>query len=230
MSMRFFSHWSIRYKLLSLLLLLGVTTFAVTGTIAYLKYLAALKQNVMNQLTGVTRSKRFQIESYYQTIHHHAETLSDDRMFIDAMKEFGNAYRRMDAIPIPAAALEAVREDYKTNYFPQMQKLKMARSHVEDYLPFSPAAIQLQYLYIVKNPNPQGHREDWQTPTTAVSTAESMRNTTPHSSPSSRSLATTTSISSTTKPVASSTTRPRTVILPPASRMAPTLTAISPGL
>ncbi len=158
--MRFFSHWSIRYKLLSLLLLLGVTTFAVTGTIAYLKYLAALKQNVMNQLTGVARSKRFQVESYYQTIHHHAGTLSDDRMFIDAMREFGTAYRKMDANPVPAAALEAVREDYKTNFFPQMQKLNMARSHVEDYLPFSPAAIQLQYLYIVKNPNPQGHRED----------------------------------------------------------------------
>ena len=67
--MRKFAHWSIRYKLLSLLLLLGVMTFAVTGTIAYIKYLDALKKDVMNQLTGVTRSKQFQIDSYYQTIH-----------------------------------------------------------------------------------------------------------------------------------------------------------------
>jgi hypothetical protein len=42
--MRKFAHWSIRYKLLSLLLLLGVMTFAVTGTIAYIKYLDALKR------------------------------------------------------------------------------------------------------------------------------------------------------------------------------------------
>ena len=35
----------------------------------------------------------------------------------------------------------------------------MARERVEDYLPYTPAAIQLQYLYIVKNPNPQGQRD-----------------------------------------------------------------------
>jgi class 3 adenylate cyclase len=155
-----FAHWSIRYKLLSLLLLLGVTTFAVTGTIAYIKYLDALKSDVMNQLTGITRVKQFQIEYYYQTIHNHAETLSADRMFIDAMREFRNAYRRMDEAPIPADALEGVREDYQHNFYPEMQKLKMARGRVEEYLPFTPAAVQLQYLYIVKNPQPQGHRDE----------------------------------------------------------------------
>jgi class 3 adenylate cyclase len=158
--MRKFAYWSIRYKLLSLLLLLGVATFAVTGTIAYLKYLSALKQDAMNQLIGVTRSKRFQIQSYYQTIHHHAETLSDDRMFIDAMREFRTAYLKIDAASIPAASLEAVLEDYRTNFFPKMQELNIARPRLADYLPYSPAAIQLQYLYIVKNPNPWGHRDE----------------------------------------------------------------------
>lgn len=158
--MKTFADWSIRYKLLSLLLLLGVTTFAVTGTIAYFKYLNTLKQGVMIQLTGVTNSKRFQIESYYQIIHNHAETLSDDEMFIGAMKEFRTAYQKLDATPIPAHALDAVREDYREHFYPDMQKLNMARARVEDYLPFTPAAIHLQYLYIVKNPNARGHRDE----------------------------------------------------------------------
>ena len=157
--MRRFAHWSIRYKLLSLLLLLGVMTFAVTGTIAYIKYLSALKNDVMNQLTGVTRSKAFQIEAYYRTIHNHTETLSDDRMFIEAMREFRAAYRKMDDAPIPADALNAVREDYLDKFYPELQRLKMARPRVEDYLPFTPAALELQYLYIVKNPNPAGRRD-----------------------------------------------------------------------
>jgi len=155
-----FAHWSIRYKLLSLLLLLGVMTFAVTGTIAYIKYLSALKQDVMNQLTGINRSKQFEIEYYYTTIHNHAETLSDDRMFIDAMREFREAYDKMNAGPIPSEAMEGVRQDYKANFYPEMQKLKMARGRVEDYLPYTPAAIQLQYLYLVNNPNPHGHRDE----------------------------------------------------------------------
>src|SRR3974377_2270963 len=150
--MQAYANWSIRYKLLSLLLLLGVATFAVTGTIAYLKYLGALKQDVMNQLTGVTRTKRFQIESYYRTIHRHAETLSADRMLIDAMREFHTAFTKIDEAPVPAAEIDEVRENYISEFCPVAQKLKIARPSVSDYLPYSPAAIQLQYRYIVKNP------------------------------------------------------------------------------
>lgn len=153
-----FADWSIRYKLLSLLLLLAVITLAVTGTIAYIKNLTALRQSVFNQLTGVTRSKRSQIESYYQTIHNHVGTLSEDRMFIDAMREFRDAYRKMNKVPLQASTLDAVREDYRDHFYPEMQKLEMARQDFQAYLPVTPAAIQLQYLYIVKNP--RKHREE----------------------------------------------------------------------
>jgi len=155
-----FHNWSIRYKLLSLLLLLAVITLGVTGTIAYIKNVTALKQSVFNQLTGVTRSKRSQIESYYETIHNHVETLSSDRMLIDAMREFRDAYKTMNQAPIPASTLDAVRENYRNEFYPEMQKLNMARQSFQAYLPVTPAAIQLQYLYIVKNPRPKGDRDE----------------------------------------------------------------------
>lgn len=158
--MRRFANWSIRYKLLFLLLLLGVTTFAVTGTIAYIKYEDALHKNVLNQLVGTTRSKRFQIESYYRIVLNHAETLSDDRMFVDAVGEFRAAFFELDESPVPPQHLDAVREDYRANFYPELRKLHIARQHPAEYLPYSPAAIQLQYLYIVKNPYPQGHRDE----------------------------------------------------------------------
>jgi len=155
-----FADWSIRYKLLSLLLVLGIGTLLFTGTVAYVKYRSSLKQDAMRQLTGITRSKQFQIDSYYETIQKHAETLSADRMFIDATREFRAAYRKLDAASIPADTQAAVRADYQENFYPEMQKLKLARPHVEDYLPTSPAGLQLQYLYVVKNPHPPEHRRD----------------------------------------------------------------------
>jgi len=157
-SVRRFAHWSIRYKLLAGLLLLGLTTFAATGTIAYVKYLQALRQNTRNQLTGLRRAKAQQIQDYYQTIHNHVLTLSEDRMFVDAMREFRTAYRMMDAAPVPAGVLEAVTDNYRTDFYPEMQKLGVARPRVEDYIPFSPAAFHLQYDYIVKNPVPREDR------------------------------------------------------------------------
>src|SRR4051812_787952 len=144
-----FGDWSIRYKLLSLLVLLGLITFTVSGTIAYIKNLTSLRQSVFNQLTGITRSKRSQIESYYQAIHNHVETLGDDRMFIGAMREFRDAYGELNKAPLRASTLDAVRANYRDDFYPEMRKLKMARKGFDAYLPVTPAAIQLQYLYIV---------------------------------------------------------------------------------
>lgn len=154
--MKSFAHWSLRYKLLLVLLQLGITSFAVTGGIAYVKHLHSLKQNVINHLTSVRRAKAHEIEFYYRTIHHHVLTLSEDWMFIDAMQEFRAAYNALNAVPVSQEVRKAVFEDYRSRVYPQMQTLKMARQRFEDYVPQVPAAFHLQYDYIVKNPFPPG--------------------------------------------------------------------------
>ena len=65
----------------------------------------------------------------------------------------------MNMAPIPAEVMEAVFENYRVHFFPDMQKLEIARPNPQDYFPVTPAAIQLQYAYIVKNPYPGGRRK-----------------------------------------------------------------------
>jgi class 3 adenylate cyclase len=157
-----FRNWSLRYKLLVVLLHLGITAFAVTGAIAYLKHLHSLKRNVVNQLTSIRRAKAYQIESYYRTIHNHVLTLSVDQMFIDAMKEFHAAYKKLNAVPVSKELRNAVSEDYRVRVYPRMLALKIARPRFENYLPVTPAAFHLQYNYIVKNPFPAGRLREMQ--------------------------------------------------------------------
>src|SRR5215467_127628 len=161
-SLRSFTNWSIRYKLLVVLLQLGITTFAVTGAISYIKHLRSLKRDVVNQLTSIRRAKAYQIESYYRTIHNHVLTLSQDWMFIDAMNEFNAAYKSLNAVPVSEEVREAVVEDYRSRIYPQMQALKIARQRFEDYVPVTPAAFHLQYDYILKNPFPPSDRREMQ--------------------------------------------------------------------
>jgi class 3 adenylate cyclase len=120
----------------------------------------ALKQSVTNQLAGVRRSKASRIETYYRTIQSHVLTLSEDRMIIDATREFRKAYEMLNTEPVPAEFQRALLENYRTRFFSQIQKLHFGRERVEDYLPITPAAIRLQYEYIAKNPNSSGHRRD----------------------------------------------------------------------
>lgn len=160
--MRSFRNWGLRYKLLAVLLQLGIITFAVTGAIAYVKHLRSLKQNVVNHLTSLRRAKAYQIESYYRTIHNHVLTLSVDQMFVDAMEEFRGAYKKLNAVPVSEKLRNVVIEDYRSRVYPQMQLLKIARPRFEDYLPVTPAAFHLQYSYIAKNPFPADRRRELQ--------------------------------------------------------------------
>jgi class 3 adenylate cyclase len=157
---KYFANWSIRYKLLTLLLLLVVATFGATGAIAYRMSVRALQQTVMNQLDGVRRSKASRMESYYRTIQSHVLTLSEDRMIIDAMREFRKGYETLNAQPVSAGVRQALLDDYQSRFFPEMQKRHLARPRAEDYMPVTPAGILLQYDYIAKNPYPPGRRRD----------------------------------------------------------------------
>src|SRR5439155_23715125 len=131
---RKYAQWSIRSKLMASLLLLALTTLAVTGSVAYLKHRKALADETFNQLTGITRTKRSQIEAYYQTVHNHVETLSSDRRFMDAIREFRKAYFKMDKNAVRASVLDGVTADYRDHFYPKMQKLNMARHNFQAYL------------------------------------------------------------------------------------------------
>src|SRR5215831_6885620 len=117
---RTYAQWSIRSKLMGLLLLLALITLAVTGTVSYLKQRKALADQTFNQLTGITRTRRAQIEVYYQTIHNHVATLSSDQMFVDGMRDFLSAYNKMNKAPLRAEVLEGVHADYRDNFYPEM--------------------------------------------------------------------------------------------------------------
>jgi class 3 adenylate cyclase/HAMP domain-containing protein len=157
---RGFAHWSIRYKLLLVLVSLGITTFVATGAIAYIRYLRSVKEGVVQQLTGVTRVKAREIETYYRGIQNHLLTLSQDRMLVDAITEFLAAYRALDEGPIAPEDLDTLRQDYRERFYPELQKVNLARPRYEDYMPFSPAAIHLQSAYIAKHKvSAQGRRE-----------------------------------------------------------------------
>jgi class 3 adenylate cyclase len=151
---------SIRYKLLLALLLAGMAGVVVTGIIGYQSGKRSLTQAVMNQLTGVRRSKGFQIESYFRTIRSHVRTLSENRMFVDAMREFRTEFRSLDSPNVPAPLRAPVEAYYKEAYLPSLHKLMLPEAAVEDYLPSGRAAYHLQLQYIVANPAVEGRKDE----------------------------------------------------------------------
>src|SRR5678809_1177250 len=111
----------IRYKLLLILMALGATAVLVSGYVGYKSAESSLTDAVMRQLMGVRRAKAQQIESYFRTLKSHVRTLSEDRMLIDATTEFGNAYAKLDAKPLPPELRASIQAYYGRDYLPMLQ-------------------------------------------------------------------------------------------------------------
>ena len=75
-----------------MLLTVSSCSILVTAYISYQSGKSNLTDRVFNQLTSVRASKAYQIESYFQTLRNHVQTLSKNPFVIQALREFDAGY------------------------------------------------------------------------------------------------------------------------------------------
>ena len=124
------SNMKMKPKLIALFLLVGITPLVLVAWIALSQATGALDQanstaaralekQVFEQLTAIRQNKKVAIESYFQTIEDQILTFSEDRMVVDAMREFKQVFRtyraenRLDAGQI-ARQRRLLRNYYST--------------------------------------------------------------------------------------------------------------------
>ncbi len=90
---------SIRYRLVLIMASLSILGVCVSSWLAHTRAEASLKDAAIRQLSGLRRARAYQIESYFRTVRNHVLSLSNDRMFVEAMREFDGAYGRLDTLP-----------------------------------------------------------------------------------------------------------------------------------
>jgi class 3 adenylate cyclase len=139
----------IRYRLLLIMVCLSMLGVSVSSWLAHSHVEANLKDDVIQHLSGLCRSRAYQIESYFRTVRNHVDSLSDDRMFVDAMQEFGLAYRRLDSLPNDQVVRRAVTDWYKQAYLPGVHRFMPLTGGLPDYLPVGTAAYWLQNQYVL---------------------------------------------------------------------------------
>jgi class 3 adenylate cyclase len=153
------SAMKIRNKLLILLLGLGCVSVLVSGYISYVNASRGLTEAATRQLNGIRRSKAQQIEAHFTALRNHVITLSVDRMFVTGMRDFREAFRKIDGADIPPGAQQRVGDFYNAVYLKSLAKLMPLRSSMAEYLPVGRAPYLLQESYIVRNPNLREQRD-----------------------------------------------------------------------
>ena len=156
---------SLAAKLLVAIILISTISIATIATIGYFSSSAALQENSFNQLTSVREIKAQQVESHFDHIKGQIITFSEDRMIVEAMREFKKAFFDNDHISSAPTTTQhlwqlQVQNYYEGEFLPRLQSNSEQSIDNDLYLPESIGSIYWQYQYIANNPNPIGEKQN----------------------------------------------------------------------
>ena len=158
-----FGRAKIATKILLVTVFITLAVIVVSLMVSNYSTRKALEQEAFDRLTAVRELKSQQIEDYFRSIHHQVITFSEDRMIVDAMRSFSEAFRSLQGELVPRSADyegsgDAVESYYREEFLPRLAENQQNISQPEMYWPEERTAQLLQYLYIAGNPNPTGEK------------------------------------------------------------------------
>jgi len=157
--MKQFQHLSTKSQLQIILLLVSFSSIFIVCFFGLIWAKESLKVQIFNQLTSIKNTKSYQIEFYFQTLRNHVETLSEDKMFVEAMIEFDRAFKKLNNQSIPQDWDEKIITFYQKDFLPRLSYSKFKKNNLSAYKPSSSVARYLQYHYLANNPYSVGQKD-----------------------------------------------------------------------
>ncbi len=141
-----------------MLLLTAFLSILLTGYIAYSSGRKALMESSLDQLVSIRESKAQEIQTLFKLTENHVLTMSESTMVIDAIREFKEAYQKLDSKKLVPAQQNILKDFYSQQFIPRLDKNVVGNPVAETYFPDTPNAEYLQYHYIAANPNAIGEK------------------------------------------------------------------------
>lgn len=85
--------WTIKAKVMVFILTVCVSVSCVTGFISYTSSKNALQDLALTKLMAVRSAKSSELNIYLRNVKAEIQTLSENRMTIEAMREFNTAFK-----------------------------------------------------------------------------------------------------------------------------------------
>lgn len=144
--------FSLKSKLILLLLLVSLISAAVFGFLGWRNNRSTVTDLYFGALVAIRRSKADQLEAYFHSMRSQVETLSENDMVIDAMIAFNKSFRTLRNQSIPTNIEKGLENYYTTQFFPKLFANLPGEAEYGLYRPADPAGVYLQYHYVAANP------------------------------------------------------------------------------
>jgi hypothetical protein len=118
-------------------------------------------QSKFDQLKAINSTKKRSIEYYFNIIRNQMITFSENKMVVNAVKEFKDAYYQI-AEALTEEQIEnirtGVRHYYESEFIVKLNENSDELDSVEKYIPSDTRTLLYQSLYISENPHPTGQK------------------------------------------------------------------------
>lgn len=154
---------SIRTRLLLSFALVSILAAGISAYVGFHSARQSLQEVVFNKLTTVREIQARQVEDYFQQIRHQVVTLSENRMIIEAMKEFNTYFFsfNQDMRPTSEQVTRHERElrlYYEKEFLPRLSANSLIKPSMYSYWSSNANTRMLQSLYIALNPFDTGSK------------------------------------------------------------------------
>jgi PAS domain S-box-containing protein len=152
-----FKNMKIRTKILIAFTTVAILAVGLVGFFAFTTGSSTLEEESFNKLTAVREMKASQIEEYFQLVENQVITLSENRMIIEAMREFDdglhNVERDLGITEFEQNFIDARLNDYyEEEFLPRLIPNLLKDVSVDDFWPDDTKTRVIQDLYISSNP------------------------------------------------------------------------------
>ena len=145
--------WTIKAKVMAFILTVCVSVSCVTGFISYTSSKNALQDLALTKLTAVRSAKSSELNIYLRNVKAEIQTLSENRMTIEAMREFNTAFKTSSRHLGDLGGYEMLNKTggllsdyYLKDFIPGLEKGTRRSYEVERFLPTTPETVYLQHL------------------------------------------------------------------------------------
>jgi class 3 adenylate cyclase len=152
------AHLTIRSKLMIVLILLAAASMLTFGIKSYLDFRSTIAKRLTSKLTTNRNTKLNHVKFYFENIRNQVSVLSQDRAFVDAMRDFKVAFHDLNAVQASTGATTRVRGYYRNEFLPRIGGESVKNYVLESFLPQTNAAMYLQDQYIASNTFPVGQK------------------------------------------------------------------------
>jgi methyl-accepting chemotaxis protein len=141
-------------KLMSSFVAIGLTPFLLVATYAYQTSNNAVKQAAMDQMVFVREAKKTELTEYMDTVGKQILTYSENRMIVDAMTEFSEAFGKVEKEygSEYAKGVSKNEKNLQERYIYQEKNTSNAPDDaISQWWPKNTVSRMLQHLYISDN-------------------------------------------------------------------------------